>query len=104
VDQVVAIRQGGLASSSTEVRSWQMGGERVHHIVDPSTGRTPAAYWRLVSASGSSCVDANALTTAALVWGEQAIERLRAFGQPVRLLRHDGELFTLGGWPASDRP
>ena len=25
VDQIVAIRQGGLASSSTEVRTWQMG-------------------------------------------------------------------------------
>lgn len=104
VDQVVAIRQGGLASSSTEVRSWQMGTQRVHHIVDPSTGCAPAPYWRLVSASGSSCVDANALTTAALVWSDQAVERLRPFEQPLRLLRHDGEVFTLGGWPASERP
>jgi len=104
VDQVVTIRQGGLASSSTEVRSWQMGSERVHHIVDPATGCTPAPYWRLVSASGNSCVDANALTTAALVWSDQAVERLRPFEQPVRLLRHDGAVFTLGGWPASERP
>ena len=102
VDQVVAIRQGGLASSSTEIRAWHMGSERVHHIVDPATGRSSSPYWRLVSAVGASCVDANALSTAAVVWGEQALERLHPFGQAVRLLRHDGEIFVLGGWPGPD--
>ena len=99
VDQVVAIRQGGLASSSTEIRAWQMGSAHVHHIVDPATGRSSDPYWRLVSAVGASCVDANALSTAAVVWGDQALEWLRPFGQAVRLLRNDGEVFTLGGWP-----
>ena len=102
VDQVVAIRQGGLASSSTEIRAWQMGSAQVHHIVDPATGRSSSPYWRLVSAVGASCVDANALSTAAVVWGDQALERLRPFGQAVRLLRHDGEVFVLGGWPGPD--
>jgi FAD:protein FMN transferase len=103
VDQVVAIRRGGLASSSTETRTWQMGCEPVHHIVNPATGRSAGPYWRLVSAAGASCVDANALSTAAVVWGDRAIERLRSFDQAVRLLRHDGEVFTLGGWPAAER-
>jgi thiamine biosynthesis lipoprotein len=57
-----------------------------------------------VSATGASCVDANALTTAALVWSDQAVEMLRPFEQPVRLLRHDEKVFTLGGWPESERP
>ena len=103
VDQVVAIRQGGLASSSTETRTWAMSRERVHHIVNPATGCSAAPYWRLVSAAGASCVDANALSTAAVVWGDQAIERLRRFDQAVRLLRFDGEVFTLGGWPEEER-
>ena len=101
VDQVVAISQGGLASSSTEVRTWQMGSAHVHHIVDPATGCSASPHWRLVSAVGGSCVDANALSTAAVVWGDQALERLRPFGHAVRLLRHDGEVFVLGGWPES---
>jgi thiamine biosynthesis lipoprotein len=104
VDQIVAIHRGGLASSSTEIRTWRMGNEQVHHIVDPATGRSSAPYWRLVSAAGSSCVDANALSTAAVVWGDQAIERLRPFDQAVRLVRHDGVAFTLGGWPEAERP
>jgi len=104
VDQVVAIRRGGLASSSTDVRSWRMGSEQVHHIVDPDTGRSSSPYWRLVSAVGASCVDANALSTAAVVWGERALERLAPFGQAVRLLRIDGEVFTIGGWPEVGQP
>jgi thiamine biosynthesis lipoprotein len=104
VDQVVAIRHGGLASSGTDVRTWRMGAAHVHHIVDPATGCSSNPYWRLVSAVGATCVDANALSTAAVVWGEQAIERLRPFGQAVRLLRHDGEIFSLGGWPEKERP
>jgi thiamine biosynthesis lipoprotein len=103
VDQVVAIRRGGMASSGTEVRSWQMGDAHVHHILDPATGCSASPYWRLVSTVGASCVDANALSTAAVVWGDQAIERLRAFGQPARLVRSDGEVFTLGGWPDEGR-
>jgi thiamine biosynthesis lipoprotein len=103
VDQVVAIRHGGLASSSTEVRAWRMGTAHVHHIVDPVTGCSASPFWRLVSAVGASCVDANALSTAAVVWGDLAIERLRPFGQAVRLVRHDGEVFTLGGWPEEER-
>jgi thiamine biosynthesis lipoprotein len=103
VDQVVAIRQGGLASSSTEVRTWEMGTAHLHHIVDPATGCSSSAYWRLVSAVGTSCVDANALSTAAVVWGDEALQRLRPFGQAVRLLRHDGEVFVIGGWPRDEQ-
>lgn len=101
VDQVVAIRQGGLASSSTAVRTWKVGTESVHHIIDPSTGYCAPTYWKLVSATGASCVDANALSTAAIVWADQALDHLRSFDQALRLVRHDGLIFTLGGWPAA---
>jgi FAD:protein FMN transferase len=104
VDQVVAIHQGGLASSSTLVRSWLVGTERVHHIVDPTTGGSAKPYWRLVSASGQTCVDANAVSTAAVVWGDDALERLPQFQQAVRLVRHDGTVFTVGGWPEDGAP
>ncbi len=100
----MAIRHGGLASSSTVVRSWYVGAERVHHIVDPTTGSSSVPYWTLVSASGKSCVDANALSTAAIVWGSDALIRLQEFDQAVRLVRQDGEIFTLGGWPADGAP
>src|SRR5207244_10112392 len=30
---------GGLATSSTTVRRWNRGGEALHHVLDPATGR-----------------------------------------------------------------
>jgi len=104
VDQVVAIDGGGIASSSTAVRTWRRGRRRLHHIVDPATGACVAPYWTLVSASGDSCVDANAASTAAVVWGERAVPKLRELGQPARLVRHDGHLVTLNGWPPECGP
>ncbi|HWD54327.1 MAG TPA: FAD:protein FMN transferase [Acidimicrobiales bacterium] len=100
VEQVVAITRGGLASSATSVRTWKAGDRDVHHILDPRTGDAAAPYWVLVSATGASCVDANLVTTAAIVWGREALARLAGFNQSVRLVRADGEVFSVNGWPA----
>ncbi len=99
VDQVVAVRHGGLASSATSVRTWQAGDRHVHHILDPRTGDCVEPYWILVSATGSTCVQANVVTTAAIVWGERALDELARFEQSVRLVRVDGSVFTVNGWP-----
>jgi thiamine biosynthesis lipoprotein len=103
VDQVVSIEAGGIASSSSAVRTWKRGGRRLHHIVDPTTGDSVPPFWTLVSASGASCVDANAVSTAAVVWGARAVPKLVLLGQPVRLVRHDGRVFTVNGWPTDVR-
>jgi FAD:protein FMN transferase len=103
VDVVVAIDRGGLASSSPEVRAWHRGGRHLHHIVDPATGDCVPPYWQLVSVTAPTCVEANALSTAAVVWGADAVTRLAQYRQPVRLVRQDGEVLTLNGWP-EDRP
>ena len=94
VDQVVAIRQGGLASSATSVRSWKRGDHDVHHIVDPRTGDSVVPYWALVSATGASCVDANLVTTAAIVWGEGRARRTRTLrpAGPAGPARREGRL------------
>lgn len=104
VEQVVSIRSGGLASSSTAVRRWTHRGSEHHHIVDPATGRCAEELWTLVSVAGRSCVEANAASTAAIVWGETAVERLIALGQPARLAHTDGPVITLNGWPADKAP
>jgi thiamine biosynthesis lipoprotein len=102
VDQVVALTQGGLASSATSVRAWRSGDRDVHHILDPRTGDSAAPYWVLVSATGASCVDANVVTTAAIVWGSEAIGRLAGYEQSVRLVRADGRVFSVNGWPTEE--
>jgi FAD:protein FMN transferase len=104
VAHVVAVYQGGLASSSTAVRTWTSGARQVHHIIDPTTGNCAIPYWTLVSATGESCVAANAVSTAAIVWGETALQQLQPFEQAVRLLRHDGSIVSLNGWPEEGTP
>jgi thiamine biosynthesis lipoprotein len=101
VDQVVAITEGGLATSGTTARSWMRNGRRVHHIIDPWTGKPAPAVWSLVSVSAASCVEANAWSTAAVVWAEDAVGNLTEHGACARLVRADGEVVRVGGWPES---
>jgi thiamine biosynthesis lipoprotein len=91
-----------VATSSTQRRTWRRGGETVHHILDPITGRSAPSIWRTASVAGPSCLVANALSTAAIVWGSQAPQRLREHGLPARLVTADGDVIVLGGWPAED--
>jgi len=102
VHQVVGIDRGAVATSSTAVRVWSVGGLPRHHIVDPATGTCAAAHWSLVSAFAASCVEANAASTAAVVWGSDAPRRLVALGHPARLVDRHGRVLTLNGWPADD--
>jgi len=96
----VTITDGGLATSGTAVRTWRRGGRVLHHIVDPATGDIPAPVWRTVTVAAASCVDANTASTEAVVLGERATGRLRLSGLPARLVRVDGTVERLCGWPA----
>ena len=97
---VVAIRSGGLATSSTTVRRWARGGEPLHHVIDPGTGAPAPSVWRTVTVTAASCADANAASTAAIVFGWRAEAWLTGLGLPARLVATDGRVTTLGGWPA----
>jgi thiamine biosynthesis lipoprotein len=90
-DQVIRIRSGGLATSSTVVRPG--------HIIDPATGEPVESPWRTVSVAARSCVAANTATTAAIVLGERAPAWLAARALPARLVAHDGSVVRVGGWP-----
>lgn len=36
---LLAVREGGVATSGRDYRRWQQGGRRQHHIIDPRSGR-----------------------------------------------------------------
>jgi thiamine biosynthesis lipoprotein len=100
--QTVTIAEGGLATSSTTVRTWTAGEQQVHHIIDPATGQSARSCWRTVSVAAGSCVDANTASTAAIIRGEAALGWLRDSGLPARLVRLDGTVATTAGWPRDD--
>jgi FAD:protein FMN transferase len=97
--QNVTISSGGLATSSTTVRTWMVGGRRVHHIIDPATGEPARSCWRTVSVAAGTCVDANIASTAAIIRGVAAVGWLHDLGLPARLVREDGTVQTTAGWP-----
>jgi thiamine biosynthesis lipoprotein ApbE len=96
---VIAIRAGGLATSSTSARRWQRGGDLLHHILDPRTGRPAGSDWRTVSVAAGSALDANIASTAAIIRGKSATSWLGKLGLPARLVAVDGSVTTLAGWP-----
>ena len=102
--QTVTIRSGGLATSSTTVRTWAAGGRRMHHIIDPATGEPARSCWRTVSVAAGSCVDANTASTAAIVRGEAAVPWLAGAGLPARLVAENGTATTTAGWPSDPDP
>jgi len=102
--QTVSIASGGLATSSTTVRTWQLGQRHVHHIIDPATGRPADSCWRTVSVAAGTCTDANTASTAAIIRGAAAPGWLHGLGLPARLVRHDGSTVTTAGWPGDSDP
>jgi thiamine biosynthesis lipoprotein ApbE len=100
--QTISLRSGGLATSSTTLRRWRRGEDELHHILDPSSGRSAAECWRTVSVAAASCVDANIASTAAIIRGERAPAWLAALELPARLVASDGAVTLIGGWPAEN--
>lgn len=97
--EIVMLRTGGLATSSPGARTWLAGGEQQHHILDPRTHRPVEPGWSSVSVAASTCVTANAASTAAVVLGEAATRWLAGSCLPARLVGADGVVRRLGGWP-----
>ena len=95
----VTMGDGGLATSSTTTRTWRAGGVQVNHIIDPRRGTCARGPYATATVAASSCLLANAMATASLLWGEEAGYRLGQAGYAARLVRHDGTVEYVGGWP-----
>ena len=98
----ISLRHGGVATSSSTTRTWLAGARRVHHIIDPRTGDCADSPIATASVSAADCVSANAFATAALLWGEDAGYHIAQSGWSARLVRHDGSIEYVGGWPAEE--
>ena len=99
---VVAVSDGGLATSSTTARRWRRGGAVLHHILDPRSGLPAAPVWRTVSVAAATALDANIASTAAIIRGLAAPAWLSGLGLAARLVTAGGAVITTGGWPAED--
>ncbi|HEX4976307.1 MAG TPA: FAD:protein FMN transferase [Nocardioides sp.] len=97
--ETVLLADGGLATSSTQVRRWRTSRGDCHHVLDPRTASPVRSVWRTASATGPTCVAANVATTAALVLGGEAVAWLEQRDVAARLVDGSGAVLRLGGWP-----
>ena len=97
--QTIAVRSGGVATSSIATRRWQHAGRAMHHLLDPCSGRPVRGPWRTVSVAAATCAEANIASTAAMVLGRDAPAWLAEQGLPARLVALDGSVVVQGGWP-----
>ena len=95
----ISLEHGGVATSSTNTRTWRAGGTVVNHIIDPRTGSYARSIYSTATVSAASCVLANAFSTAALLWDEEAGYFIAQAGWSARLVRSDGTVEFVGGWP-----
>jgi thiamine biosynthesis lipoprotein len=83
------------------VRRWRTDAGDAHHLIDPSTGGPVDSVWRTASVCAASCLDANIASTAAIVRGSRAVAWLEGMRLPSRLVRVDGTVCHVAGWPSS---
>ncbi len=70
------LEAGALATSSVTFRSWSRGDARMHHIIDPRTGRPAASRVIQATAWAPDCAEAEIRAKWALLAGPDIVERL----------------------------
>jgi thiamine biosynthesis lipoprotein len=94
----VRITEGGVATSSTQVRRWRRGGVERSHVIDPRTNQPVRTRWTFVTVAAVSATAANTAATAAVVLGDAAPDWLTRLGVDARL--SDGaHVVRTGRWP-----
>jgi thiamine biosynthesis lipoprotein ApbE len=94
----IRLERGGLATSGTLTRSWHRGGQRVHHLIDPTTGLPAESPWTCVTVAGASCLAADVAAKAAFLQGGRGPEWLERRSLPGRFLCADGTVTVTRDW------
>ncbi len=100
----VRIESGAIATSSTTVRTWRANvdgrSRTLHHVLDPRTGQPAESGLRTVTVAASTCVTANAASTAAIVVGHAHAATWLAERQlSARLVDDEAGTIFVAGWP-----
>ena len=90
---VLRIEGGAVATSSTSIRSWEHGGEAVHHLIDPMTGRPARSGLLAVSVHLADPAWAEVATKSLFLAGVGRIgDEARAGGLAAWWVEEDGSL------------
>jgi thiamine biosynthesis lipoprotein len=95
----IGLCAGGVATSSTRWRRWEVDGQEHHHLLDPATGRpTPGTIVAATVVAGTAAW-AEAWTKAVMVRGpEHVLAELDALGLAALAVGADGSVITNDAW------
>lgn len=89
---------GALATSGRDRRRWRRGGEELHHVIDPRTGRPAASDVLRVTVAADDAVEAEILATSLFLAGtERAAAEASAAGVAAVIVSDDGRTILAGG-------
>jgi thiamine biosynthesis lipoprotein len=91
----IHLASGALATSGDYERFMHVEGRRYCHILDPRSG-WPVDCWQSVSVGAPVCLAAGALTTTAMLAGEDAAVFLESQGAPFFAVSATGEIVRRG--------
>jgi len=95
----VILSSGALATSGIGTRSWDReGGDRAHHLIDPSTGRPADVRWETVTVCAGTCLAADVAAKTAFLLGDDGPAWLDRQGLQGRFVTTT-EIVLAGGWP-----
>lgn len=75
-----AAADAGVCTSTTQRRRWTTAAGEVHHVVDPATGQSTDGIIETITVMGATAQQAEVLTKAAMVAGDEAEALLEPFG------------------------
>ena len=74
--ETVALSKGGMATSGSYRNFFNEAGKRFHHIINPKTGQPVDHNLVSVTVVANTCMQADALATAAMVLGQSEFEKV----------------------------
>ncbi len=94
----LALGDGAVATSGRDRRRWKRGGEELHHLIDPATGRPAETDLLRVTVVAGTAVEAEVLAKALFLAGEhEAVAEAEALGVASVLVTDDGRTILSGG-------
>jgi thiamine biosynthesis lipoprotein len=98
---VIELENGAIATSGDYRRYFLLGSRRVHHIINPKTGR-PAEACMSVTIVAENCICADALSTGVFVAGpKEGKALLDSLGIKGLIVNPEGEPITSDPWDFS---
>jgi FAD:protein FMN transferase len=88
----VAVHSSGVATSGSSRRRWMRGGEKHHHLLDPSTGRPASSRWSDVTVAAADCTTADVAVKTAFLLSDEGPGWIEEQGLAARFLAEGGEV------------